>query len=132
MGEVRSVWRVLLSRVAVTGMALLAVGLLAGALAVHRVDAPGQVDIDLIRRDGEYAFIPMFAMAASAMYHLVQGGRFDALGIVAGSLEGFALVTRPWHPQKIGFFLAFIRWQNSISRFFEPIMLSSTKAIKST
>ncbi|WP_436837570.1 putative bifunctional diguanylate cyclase/phosphodiesterase [Micromonospora rifamycinica] len=84
------------SGMAVTGMALLAVGLLAGALAVHRVDAPGQVDIDLIRRDGEYAFIPMFAMAASAMYHLVQGGRFDALGIVAGSLEGFALVTRQY------------------------------------
>ncbi|MEU8373600.1 bifunctional diguanylate cyclase/phosphodiesterase [Micromonospora sp. NPDC048894] len=84
------------SAMAVTGMALLAVGLLAGAFAVHRVDAPGQVDIDLIRRDGEYAFIPMVAMAGSAMYHLMQGGRFDALGIVAGSLEGFALVTRQY------------------------------------
>ncbi|MFI9642139.1 putative bifunctional diguanylate cyclase/phosphodiesterase [Micromonospora sp. NPDC051925] len=81
---------------ALVGAALLAVGLLAGALAVHRVDAPGQVDIDLIRRDGKYAFIPMFAMAGSAMYHLVQGGRFDALGIVAGSLEGFALVARQY------------------------------------
>ncbi|MFJ6195586.1 putative bifunctional diguanylate cyclase/phosphodiesterase [Micromonospora sp. NPDC092111] len=79
---------------ALSGAVLLAVGLPAGALAVHRVDALGQVDIDLIRRDGEYAFIPMFAMAASAMYHLVQGGRFDALGIVAGSVEGFALVAR--------------------------------------
>ncbi|MGX4656172.1 putative bifunctional diguanylate cyclase/phosphodiesterase [Micromonospora sp. SCSIO 07396] len=84
------------SAMALTGAALLAVGMLAGALAVHRVDAPGQVDIDLISRDGEYAFIPMVAMAGSAMYHLVQGGRFDALGIIAGSLEGFALVTRQY------------------------------------
>ena len=38
----------------------------------------------------------MFAMAASAMYHLLQDGRFDALGIVAGSVEGFALVTRQY------------------------------------
>ncbi|MFE9690378.1 putative bifunctional diguanylate cyclase/phosphodiesterase [Micromonospora sp. NPDC005806] len=81
---------------AVTGAAMLAAGLLTTALAVHRVDLPGQVDVDLIRRDGEYAFVPMFAMAASAMYHLVQGGRFDAFGIVAGSVEGFALVARQY------------------------------------
>ncbi|MGN9803863.1 putative bifunctional diguanylate cyclase/phosphodiesterase [Micromonospora sp. L32] len=79
-----------------TSAALLAMGLLAVALAVHRVEAPGQVDVDLIRRDGAYAFVPMFAMAASAMYHLAQGGRFDALGIVAGSVEGFALVARQY------------------------------------
>ncbi|WP_420883947.1 putative bifunctional diguanylate cyclase/phosphodiesterase [Micromonospora sp. CPCC 205547] len=77
------------------GTALLALGLLAAALAVHR-EPSGQVDVDLIRRDGEYAFVPMFAMAASAMFHLVQGGRFDALGIVAGSIEGFALVARQY------------------------------------
>ncbi|MCW3839660.1 EAL domain-containing protein [Micromonospora yasonensis] len=81
---------------AATGAALLAAGLLAVALAVHRVDLPGQVDVDLIGRDGGYAFVPMFAMAASAMYHLVQGGRFDAYGIVAGSVEGFALVARQY------------------------------------
>ncbi|MEU5939434.1 EAL domain-containing protein [Micromonospora sp. NPDC047548] len=75
---------------------LLALGLLAVAFAVHRVEPPGQVDVDLIRRDGAYAFVPMFAMAASAMYHLAQGGRFDALGIVAGSVEGFALVARQY------------------------------------
>ncbi|WP_425412661.1 putative bifunctional diguanylate cyclase/phosphodiesterase [Micromonospora halophytica] len=75
---------------------LLALGLLAVALAVYRGDPPGQVDVDLIRRDGAYAFVPMFAMAGSAMYHLVQGGRFDALGIVAGSVEGFALVARQY------------------------------------
>ncbi|WP_425413546.1 putative bifunctional diguanylate cyclase/phosphodiesterase [Micromonospora rhizosphaerae] len=79
-----------------TGAAVLAVGLLAAALAVRRVDPPWQVDVDLIRRDGEYAFVPMFAMAASAMYHLVEGGRFDAFGIIAGSVEGFALVTRQY------------------------------------
>ncbi|WP_089008954.1 putative bifunctional diguanylate cyclase/phosphodiesterase [Micromonospora viridifaciens] len=79
-----------------TGAALLAVGLLATAAAVHRVEPPGQVDVDLIRRDGGYAFVPMFAMAASAMYHLSQGGGFDAFGIVAGSVEGFALVTRQY------------------------------------
>lgn len=81
---------------ALTGAAVLAGGLLAVALAVHRVDLPGQFDVDLIRRDGEYAFVPMFAMAASAMYHLAQGGRFDAFGIVAGSVEGFALVARQY------------------------------------
>jgi diguanylate cyclase (GGDEF)-like protein len=79
-----------------TGAALLAAGLLAGASAVHRVDPPGQGDVDLIRRDGEYAVIPMLAMAASAMYHLIHGGRFDALGIIAGSVEGFALVARQY------------------------------------
>ncbi|SCF40060.1 diguanylate cyclase/phosphodiesterase [Micromonospora purpureochromogenes] len=79
-----------------TSAGLLAVGLLAVALAVYRVEAPGQVDVDLIRRDGAYAFVPMFAMAASAMYHLAQGGRFDALAIVAGSVEGFALVARQY------------------------------------
>ncbi|MEV0427231.1 bifunctional diguanylate cyclase/phosphodiesterase [Micromonospora sp. NPDC050495] len=81
---------------ALTGAVVLAGGLLAVALAVHRVDLPGQFDVDLIRRDGEYAFVPMFAMAASAMYHLAQGGRFDAFGIVAGSVEGFALVARQY------------------------------------
>ncbi|SBT37331.1 putative bifunctional diguanylate cyclase/phosphodiesterase [Micromonospora narathiwatensis] len=81
---------------ALAGAATLAAGLLATAAAVHRVDLPGQVDVDLIRRDGEYAFVPMFAMAASAMYHLSQGGGFDAYSIVAGSVEGFALVARQY------------------------------------
>jgi diguanylate cyclase (GGDEF)-like protein len=81
---------------ALTGAAVLATGLLAVALAVRRVDALGQVDVDLIRRDAEYAFVPMAAMAASAMYHLMQGGRFDGFGIVAGSVEGFALVARQY------------------------------------
>lgn len=81
---------------ALAGGVVLAGGLLAGALASHHVDPPGQVDVDLIRQDGKYVFIPMFAMVASAMYHLLQGGRFDAFGIVAGSVEGFALVARQY------------------------------------
>ncbi|MEU5945466.1 bifunctional diguanylate cyclase/phosphodiesterase [Micromonospora sp. NPDC047465] len=82
--------------VALAGAGALAAGLGAAALAARRVDAAGQADLDLIRRDGDHAFVPMFAMAASAMYHLLQDGRFDALGIVAGSVEGFALVARQY------------------------------------
>ncbi|WP_433130320.1 putative bifunctional diguanylate cyclase/phosphodiesterase [Micromonospora sp. CA-240977] len=81
---------------ALTGAAVLAAGLLTAALAVHRADRPGQVEVDLIGRDGEYAIAPMVAMAASAMYHLAQDGRFTAAGIVAGSVEGFALVARQY------------------------------------
>ncbi|MGW0503618.1 putative bifunctional diguanylate cyclase/phosphodiesterase [Micromonospora sp. NPDC003241] len=78
------------------GAALLAVGLLAAALAVRRIDPPDQVAVDVIRRDSEYAVVPMIAMAASAMYHLFQDGRFDGPAIVAGSIEGFALVARQY------------------------------------
>ncbi|KAB1940539.1 EAL domain-containing protein [Micromonospora sp. ALFpr18c] len=81
---------------ALTGAAVLAAGLLTVALAVYRADRPGQVELDLIGRDGEYALAPMLAMAASAMYHLLQDGRFTAAGIVAGSVEGFALVARQY------------------------------------
>ncbi|GAA0366842.1 bifunctional diguanylate cyclase/phosphodiesterase [Micromonospora gifhornensis] len=81
---------------AMTSMSLvvLAVGLLTAAVAMSRIDPAGQLTTDVIRHDGEYAFVPMAAMAGSAMYHLLQDGRFDALGIVAGSVEGFALVAR--------------------------------------
>ncbi|MFG2060192.1 putative bifunctional diguanylate cyclase/phosphodiesterase [Micromonospora sp. NPDC048871] len=81
---------------AVTSVSLivLAVGLLTAAVAVGRIDPSGQLTTDVIRHDGEYAFIPMAAMAGSAMYHLLRGGQFDALGIIAGSVEGFALVAR--------------------------------------
>ncbi|WP_428961527.1 putative bifunctional diguanylate cyclase/phosphodiesterase [Micromonospora fluostatini] len=78
------------------GAAGLAAGLAAVAVTVHGADSPGQVEIDPTRRDGEYAVVPMVAMATSAMYHLAQDGRFDALGIVAGSVEGFALVARQY------------------------------------
>ncbi|MEH0973367.1 bifunctional diguanylate cyclase/phosphodiesterase [Micromonospora sp. CPCC 205546] len=82
--------------VALVGAGVLAAGLVAAAWAARRLDAAARPALDLIRRDGAYAFVPMFAMAASAMYHLLQDGRFDALGIVAGSVEGFALVTRQY------------------------------------
>ncbi|MFC0098677.1 putative bifunctional diguanylate cyclase/phosphodiesterase [Micromonospora marina] len=78
-----------------TGAVLTAAGLLATAVAGRRADLT-QLDVDFIRRDGEYAFVPMFAMAASAIYHLVQGGGFDGYAIVAGTVEGFALVTRQY------------------------------------
>ncbi|MFF5178977.1 putative bifunctional diguanylate cyclase/phosphodiesterase [Micromonospora sp. NPDC000316] len=81
---------------ALTGAAVLAAGLLAVAFAVYRDDRLGQIELDLIGRDGEYAVAPMVAMAASAMYHLLQDGRFTAPGIVAGTVEGFALVARQY------------------------------------
>lgn len=84
------------SGLALAGAAVLAAGLLSAGLAVLTADPPGQVQADLIRRDSGYAFVPMIAMAASAVYHLLQDGRFDAYGITAGSLEGFALVTRQY------------------------------------
>ncbi|MEU8298146.1 bifunctional diguanylate cyclase/phosphodiesterase [Micromonospora sp. NPDC048909] len=77
-----------------TGAGLIAAGLLAAALSVRRLDQPRPVEPDLISRDGDYAILPMFAMAASAIYHLLQDGRFGALGILAGTVEGFALVAR--------------------------------------
>ncbi|GGM37383.1 hypothetical protein GCM10011608_22470 [Micromonospora sonchi] len=74
----------------------LAGGLLTAALAGHWIDPPGQVAIDVIRHDGEYGVVSMAALAGSAIYHLLQGGQFDALGVVAGSVEGFALVARQY------------------------------------
>ncbi|XXG09655.1 bifunctional diguanylate cyclase/phosphodiesterase [Micromonospora sp. SH-82] len=81
---------------ALLGGVLLAVGLLVVAVVATRPEVPGQVDVDRIGRDSGYAVVPMVAMATSAMYHLLQDGRFDALGIVAGSVEGFALVARQY------------------------------------
>ncbi|QGN50322.1 EAL domain-containing protein [Micromonospora sp. WMMC415] len=82
--------------VALVGAAVLAAGLLTVALVVRRLDPPCRFEVDVNRRDAEYGVLPMVAMAASAMYHLLQDGRFDALGIVAGSVEGFALVARQY------------------------------------
>ncbi|WP_173042910.1 putative bifunctional diguanylate cyclase/phosphodiesterase [Phytohabitans flavus] len=58
---------------------------------------PGEglaIEGELSRRGSAYAFLPMAAMATSALYHLLRGGEFDLIGIVTGSLEGFALVAR--------------------------------------
>ena len=74
---------------AVTGLALL-------AFAVRRHDRHGAAEVTEIRRDSAYAFVPMAAMALSAMYHLLLQGNFDVYAIVAGSIEGFALVTRQY------------------------------------
>ncbi|MDM4722889.1 bifunctional diguanylate cyclase/phosphodiesterase [Micromonospora sp. WMMA1363] len=82
--------------VALVGALVLAAGLLTVALVVRRLDATSWIDDDLMRRDGGYALASMLAMVASAMYHLVQDGRFDALAIVAGSVQGFALVARQY------------------------------------
>ena len=57
-------------------------------------DPGSAIDEELSRRGSAYAFLPMAAMAASALYHLVRGGDFDLVGIVTGSLEGFVLVAR--------------------------------------
>ncbi|WBB70964.1 bifunctional diguanylate cyclase/phosphodiesterase [Micromonospora sp. WMMD812] len=76
------------------GAGLLAAGLLAAALAVRRVDRPRPVEPDVINRYSAYSIIPMLAMAVSAMYHLLQDGRFGVLAILAGTVEGFALVAR--------------------------------------
>jgi diguanylate cyclase len=75
------------------------------AFAARRTDRPPaptpaegddsvEADRELSRRGSAYAFLPMAAMAASALYHLARGGAFDLVGIVAGSLNGFALVGR--------------------------------------
>ncbi|MEU7585248.1 EAL domain-containing protein [Micromonospora sp. NPDC049230] len=82
--------------IALTGAAVLAAGLLAVALAAHWADRPGQAEVDLIGQDGEYGIAPMIAMTASAMHHLAQDGRFTAPGVVAASVEGFALVARQY------------------------------------
>ena len=86
------------------GAIVLAAGLGVVALAARHTDrrstagwAEGdrvEVDHELSRRGSAYAFLPMAAMAASALYHLVRGGDFDLVGVVTGSLEGFALVGR--------------------------------------
>lgn len=77
-----------------------ALALLPGLLLVARVGraAPtaAGADADVIRRGPGYAFLPMAALAVAGMYHVLRDGQFTALGIVAGSVEGFALVARQY------------------------------------
>ncbi|MEV1332075.1 bifunctional diguanylate cyclase/phosphodiesterase [Micromonospora costi] len=80
--------------VVLTGAGLLAAGLLAVALAVPRLGRPGRAEPDRIDRDGDYTVLAVVAMTAAAMYHLLEGGRFTALSILASAVEGFALVAR--------------------------------------
>ncbi|SBV27446.1 putative bifunctional diguanylate cyclase/phosphodiesterase [Micromonospora krabiensis] len=79
-----------------TGSGVLAAGVLAAALAARGVGQPRPTEPDVINRDGAYAIVPMLAMAVSAMYHLLQDGRFGVLAILAGTVEGFALVARQY------------------------------------
>ncbi|WP_422774872.1 putative bifunctional diguanylate cyclase/phosphodiesterase [Plantactinospora sp. WMMC1484] len=80
--------------VALVGAVLLPFGLLMIALAGRASVPVGGPDGDLIRRGTSYAFLPMVAMAVSALYHLVVGGNFTIFAVVAGIVEGFALVFR--------------------------------------
>ncbi|MEV4755319.1 bifunctional diguanylate cyclase/phosphodiesterase [Micromonospora sp. NPDC049559] len=77
---------------AMAGAATLGAGLLLVAYASRRTDATGGPERDVIRQASGYAFLPMLAMVVSAAYHLGRGGVFTAPGVVAGSVEGFALV----------------------------------------
>nr|WP_239140197.1 EAL domain-containing protein [Plantactinospora endophytica] len=81
--------------VALVGAVLLPFGLLMVALAGRAPGPAGGPDGDVIRR-GTYAFLPMVAMAVSAVYHLVAGGTFTIFAVVAGIVEGFGLVTRQY------------------------------------
>ncbi|WP_435830991.1 putative bifunctional diguanylate cyclase/phosphodiesterase [Polymorphospora rubra] len=72
------------------------IGLLILAWAVRFPDTLGEPHGDVIRRGTAYAFLPMLGMAVSAVYHLLWEGRFTAPGIVAGIVEGFALVARQY------------------------------------
>ena len=82
--------------VALVGAVLLPFGLLVVAIASQAAGSPGGPDANVIRRGTAYAFLPMLAMAVSAVYHLVIGGDFKGLGVVAGIVEGFALVARQY------------------------------------
>jgi diguanylate cyclase (GGDEF)-like protein len=83
--------------VAVFGAALLPFGLLVVILASRAPDPSDDgPDGDVIRRGTAYAFLPMVAMAVSAVYHLVVGGTFTLVAVVAGIVEGFGLVTRQY------------------------------------
>ncbi|MDG4829419.1 bifunctional diguanylate cyclase/phosphodiesterase [Solwaraspora sp. WMMD1047] len=83
-------------RMALASAAVLPVGLVLTAIASRSTDGASGADTDVIRRGTGYAFLPMLAMVASATYHLLRGGTFDGLGIIAASVEGFALVARQY------------------------------------
>jgi diguanylate cyclase (GGDEF)-like protein len=81
-------------RTALAGALLMAAGVLALALSTRSVPGAGPADAEVIRRGTAYAVVPMLAMAVSAVYHLLRDGAFTLPGIVAGIVEGFALVAR--------------------------------------
>jgi diguanylate cyclase (GGDEF)-like protein len=84
---------------------LLPIGLVLIALAAQRPDrviaqADGdivaEVDSDAIRTGTAFAFLPMLAMSVAALAHWIAGGTYDAFGLGAGIVEGFALVGRQY------------------------------------
>ncbi|HEY0700386.1 MAG TPA: GGDEF domain-containing protein, partial [Micromonospora sp.] len=76
-----------------TSAVVLSAGLLMVAVGGRSADAPA-VDSDMIRRGTAYAFLPMLAMSVSGMHHVLAGGKLTVAGLVAASVEGFALVAR--------------------------------------
>ncbi|WP_213454179.1 putative bifunctional diguanylate cyclase/phosphodiesterase [Rhizomonospora bruguierae] len=70
------------------------VGLPMVALVSRARDRPAELDANLVRAGTAYAFLPMLAMSVAALYHLMAGGHYDAVGLVAGMLEGLALAGR--------------------------------------
>ncbi|WP_091554685.1 putative bifunctional diguanylate cyclase/phosphodiesterase [Micromonospora pattaloongensis] len=82
--------------VALGAAAATGVGLLVVAVARRAPRGDGGFDGDVIRRGTAYAFVPMIAMAVAGMYHVLREGEFTAVGIAAGSVEGFALVARQY------------------------------------
>jgi diguanylate cyclase (GGDEF)-like protein len=77
---------------ALVSAALIPVGLVVIAIASRSTDRAAGGDPEIIRRGTGYAFLPMLAIVVSATYHRLRGGEFDGLGIIAASIEGFALV----------------------------------------
>ncbi|MGK5738787.1 putative bifunctional diguanylate cyclase/phosphodiesterase [Micromonospora sp. URMC 103] len=82
--------------VVMIGAGVLAAGLLAAALAVLRVGPPRPVEPALIDRDPDYTILAVVAMTVAGMCHLLEGGRFTALSLLASAVEGFALVARQY------------------------------------
>jgi diguanylate cyclase len=81
--------------VALGGLAV-PVGLLLITGASRISDRPAELGSDVIRAGTAFAFVPMIAMAAAALYHLMASGQYDANGLGAAMVEGFALVTRQY------------------------------------
>jgi diguanylate cyclase (GGDEF)-like protein len=82
--------------VVLAGTILLTAGLLVIARAVRMADRPVRVTRDLTQRGSGYAFVPVLAMIAAAVYHLRAEGRIDGIGLAAVSVQGVMLVSRQY------------------------------------
>ncbi len=65
-------------------------------LASRGDDPDAAVELDVIRRGTAVAFLPILAMAITAMWHVMNGGNATVMGVALASLEGFALVGRQY------------------------------------